>query len=94
MPNPKEPPPGDPGDGSRHLTWPDVAVLIVVIGVVIGFVIYLMSRGLTPRDAMITAITTTAAVLGLLLLPRRVTEALRLLRAIARSVSHPGPGGT
>ncbi len=82
--------PDNPGDGSRRVTWPDVAVLVVVI----GFDIFLMSRGLSIEDATITAITTAAAVLSLLLLPRRLAEAVKLLRAIARSVTPPGPGGT
>jgi hypothetical protein len=83
------PPTDNAADGSRRVTWPEVAVLIAAL----GFDIFLMSRGLSVRDATITTVTTTASVLSLLLLPRRVTEALRLLRAISRSVNPPGPGG-
>jgi len=90
MPSPDTPSPDNPGDGSRRVTWPDVAVLVVVI----GFDIFLMSRGLSIEYATITAITTAAAVLSLLLLPRRLAETVKLLRAIARSVTPPGPGGT
>jgi hypothetical protein len=89
-PSPDTPSPDNTADGSRRVTWPEVAVLVVVL----GFDITLMSRGLSVREATITTITTTAAVLSLLLLPRRVTEAVKLLRAISRSVNPPGPGGT
>ena len=82
--------PDQVGDGSRRVTWPDVAVLIVVI----GFAVFLMLRGLTVWDATITAIATAGGVLSMLLLPRRITEGLKLLRAISRSITPPGPGGS
>jgi hypothetical protein len=75
--------------GPHRLGWPDVAVLVVVI----GFVIFLMFRGLTAQAATITALYTVAAVLGLLLLPRRIGEVMQLLRTISRSVSGSGRGG-
>jgi hypothetical protein len=81
-------PPDDAGDSSRRVTWPDVAVLVVVI----GFDVFLMSRGLSVQDATITAVSTVAAVLTMLLLPQRFAEAVRLLRAISRSAGTSGPG--
>lgn len=89
MPQPDTPPPVNPGDGFQRLTWPDVAVLVVVI----CFAIFLMWRGLSAQTATITAVSTAAAVFALLLLPRRVTEAVKLLRAISRTVNHSDPGG-
>ena len=89
MPSTDPPSPNTPGDGSQRFTWPEVAVLIVVL----AFDIFLMSRGLTPQAATITAVTAAAAVLGLVLLPRRVTEVLKLLRAISRVVNHSDSGG-
>jgi len=86
---PHTPSPDNAADGSRRVTWPEVGVLVVAL----GFDIFLMSRGLSVRDATITTIATTAALLSLLLLPRRVIEAVKLLRAISRSVNPPGPGG-
>jgi len=90
MPSPGKPLPNNFGDGSQRLTWPEVAVLIVVI----AFAIFLIWRGLTPQTATITAIGTAAAVLGLLVMPRRVTEVVKLLRMISRLANHSGPGGT
>lgn len=89
MPSQDIPSPNNPSDGSQRLTWPEVAVLVVVI----GFDIFLICRGLTAQTATITAITAAAAVLSLLLLPRRVTEVVKLLRAISRLVNHSDPGG-
>ena len=81
--------PGQAGDASRRVTWPDVAVLVAVI----GFDIFLISRGLSIRSATITAVATAASVLSLLLLPRRFAEAVKLIRAISRAVTPPGNGG-
>jgi hypothetical protein len=83
------PAPDGAGEGSRRVTWPEVAVLVVAF----GFDIFLMSRGLSVRDATITTITTTVGVLAVLLLPRRVAEAVKLLRAISRSVGGSDSGG-
>jgi hypothetical protein len=79
----------NPGDSSQRLTWPEVAVLVVVV----AFDIFLIRLGLTAQAAAITAISTTAAVLGLLVLPRRVTEVVKLLHTISRTIGHSGPGG-
>ena len=70
MPSPHTSPPNNPGDGSPRLTWPEVAVLAVVI----AFDIFLIWRGVPPQTATITSIGTAAAVLGLLVVPRRITE--------------------
>jgi hypothetical protein len=86
---PDTPSPDGPGDGSRRVTWPEVAVLVVAL----GFDIFLMWRGLSVREATITTISTTAGVLAVLLLPRRVAEVVKLLRAISRSVTTSDPGG-
>lgn len=82
------PPPDDAGESPRRVTWPDVAVLVVVI----GFDVFLMSRGLSVQDATVTAVSTAAAVLTMLLLPQRLAEGVRLLRAISRSTGASGPG--
>jgi hypothetical protein len=76
------------GDGSRRVTWPEVAVLVAAL----AFDIYLMSRGLSVREATVTTISTVAGVLTVLLLPRRVAEAVKLIRAISRSVGASGSG--
>jgi hypothetical protein len=89
MPSPDTPSPGNPGEGSQRLTWPEVAVVVVVV----AFDIFLMWRGLTAEAATITAISTVTAVLSLLLLPRRITEVVKLLRTISRFADHSGPGG-
>jgi hypothetical protein len=89
MPPPDTSPPNNPGDGSPRLTWPEVAVL----GMVIAFDIFLIWRGVAPQAATITSIGTAAAVLTLLVVPRRLTEVMKLLRAISRIANHSGPGG-
>lgn len=89
MPSPDKPSPSNSSDGSQRLTWPEVAVLVVVI----AFAIFLIWRGLTPQTATITAIGTAAAVLSLLVLPRRVAEVMKLLRTISRLNGHSGSGG-
>jgi hypothetical protein len=80
--------PDNSGDGSQRLTWPEVAALTVVV----AFDIFLMWRGLTAQAATITAVTTAAAVLGLLVLPRRVTEVIKQLHAISRFINRSGSG--
>ena len=89
MSSPDTSPPKNPSDGSPRLTWPEVAVLVAVI----AFDIFLIWRGMPPQTATFTSIGTAAAVLGLLVVPRRITEVMKLLRAISRLTNHSGPGG-
>jgi hypothetical protein len=77
------------GDGSSRFTWPEVAVLVIVL----AFDGFLIWWGLTPQTATFIAVSATAAVLALLVVPRRLTEFVKLLRTISGLGNQSGPGG-
>lgn len=70
-------------DGTIRLTWPEVATILAVF----GFTAFLVCRGMPVHLASLQSVGTTAAVLTLVALPRRIAEAVKLLRGISQSVT-------
>lgn len=81
---------GDDRGSSPRFTWQDVVVIVVTV----GFIIFLMYRGMAVHTAAITAVSVIGATIFVVLLPRRINDAVKLLREIKSHLSTFGVGGT
>jgi hypothetical protein len=75
------------GASGPRFDWTDIAVLLIVI----GLMVFLVLRGMSVQAAAITSVSTVSGTILVVLLPRKVTDWTRALNQVNSTLTQlPG----